>query len=190
MISINDLTKNEINAVKDSVRRSPTYIRKANEYKQAIIKCNTLRSYSILAEMSKMEKEAIQEYISKKDKEKCRMLDLMKDMEQHDIDIINDHINGIIFMADVIEAFAMEVNSVLNKYFPDMKVTMYDKIIELGKAAKEQRQFMDNVTEEIYKNSFGDLADKLQEMVLNKARALSKKIRAKKELKDKIEGKC
>lgn len=105
------------------------------------------------------------------------MENLMRDMTEEDRDEINVLTNCVIFLCDMVETFTMDCDAVLRKYHPDYRIEMFDRIAECGKAAREQVEFMSRNTGMAYQTVFADDADKITELVRNKARSLVRKLK-------------
>lgn len=184
-ITLNDIPKEE----KDKFIL--TLSQNDKEYQKLLNKYAALRRALRLAEAARIKKQIEQHIQLRLDSvlvharnQAVQMARLFEDMEENEIIEINTKINSIILLCDIIETFSMDINHIVKKYHPDYRVDMYDKFAELGKEARSQMKFMHDVSEDVYQDSFADVADNLQEMVINKAKALSRKIKKAREAKD------
>lgn len=124
-----------------------------------------------------LEGKVINEYLSRYKGEAERMDRLMQDMPDSDREEMNVNVNVIIFLCDQMESLVMECNSILKRHHPEYRLEMFDRLTEVGKEAKEHVRFMSEVTEMMYQTNFGDYADDMTEMVMNKARAFIRKMK-------------
>lgn len=123
-----------------------------------------------------IETKVINEYLAEYKGQAESMENLMRDMTEEDRDEINVLTNCVIFLCDMVETFTMDCNEILKKYHPDYRIEMFDRITECGKAAREQVEFMSRNTGMGYQTAFAGDADKITELVRNKARSFVRKL--------------
>lgn len=95
---------------------------------------------------------------------------------------MNIYTNTIIFLCDMIEILSSDSDQILKKYHPDYNIEMFNKIIQVGKEAKNHIKFMSENTDMIYQVSFANGADDISELLMNKVKAFIRKFRSKTEV--------
>lgn len=78
-----------------------------------------------------------------------------------------------IFMAcDIIESGVMDINEVMKKVDPTMKVEMFDKLLAIANEAKEHLEFLRRNSTVLQDIMWGDKCDDMYLMMQNKAKAI------------------
>ncbi|MBO4787077.1 MAG: hypothetical protein J5510_08420 [Prevotella sp.] len=78
-----------------------------------------------------------------------------------------------IFMAcDIIESGVMDINDVMKKVDPTMKVEMFDKLLGMANEAKEHLEFLRRNSTVLQDIMWGDKCDDMYLMMQNKAKAI------------------
>lgn len=130
-------------------------------------------------QLEELKESVFQNLLAEAEEEKVEMCTLMGCMTDEDRANIALFANAIIFMSDAIESFSMEMETILKKHYPTYSIEVYDSMIQLGKQAKTQMEYMARVTDSVYQLNFADYADELQGHVLNKVRAMLRKTKEK-----------
>ncbi len=178
-LTVEDLPESVVERMKKAINEDVQMVKLRGGYQDLIRRRQFAAAMDLKRRMKGIEERVINEYLATYEGETVSMQSLMGDMSVQDRDEINVCTNSIILMCDMIETFVMDFNQILQKYHPDYKVEMYDKILAMGKEAKEHVRFMSNATGDCYQCAFADSADDLTEMVRNKAKAIIKKVKAK-----------
>lgn len=84
--------------------------------------------------------------------------------------------NAIALFIDWIELLAMRVDKSIQLAVPNAKLHHYDKILEVGKAAKEQGQYMFEKTSSEYQQAIADNSDALMEKTIKGVKTIMKKM--------------
>lgn len=148
-------------------------------YAEAVRGMRYVDAEKIRRSMVQREEEIVREANMRMDGERVQMYTLMGDMTQADRDELNTLTNCVILCCDMIETFTMDANQILHRSHPDCHIEMFDRLIAVGKEAKAQMRFMEDATDTLYQTEFTGHADKLTEMVRNKACSLIRRVRSK-----------
>ena len=100
-------------------------------------------------------------------------------MNEEDKDLMSAYGNAIIMIADCLETICMDTNNMLQKYHPNFRIEMFDKLNELAKEARNHVRLIDGYeNSEYYYNLFADVSDNMREMIVNKGRSFCNKLKA------------
>lgn len=178
-LTINDLPPEVVNRMRDMISSDEKIINMRNK-KLDLLRCRDyIGAQKISSMINAIESRVINQYLADYEGQSERMNNLMGDMSEADREEINILTNSIIFLCDTIETWSMDFNAILQKYHPDYKIEMYNKIIQLGKEAKEQVEFMSKNTDMVYQVAFADSGDEITIHILNKVKSFIKKLRRK-----------
>jgi len=144
-----------------------------SEYQELTKRYNTLvkaqkfvQSGNVLQQMrerysviSKTVRESIVE-------EQVQIKDMMKDMPKESVNDLVLWTNSIVVMSDWIELLTMRINEVVSEKDPSARVEMFDKIIAVGKEAKNHVDFMGETTSMAFRTDFADNSDIMLEKFL------------------------
>lgn len=86
------------------------------------------------------------------------------------LDKINTLIIAMYMASDMLEFFAIDINSELKKADPTARFEMFDPIREVGKKARENLSYLWKNTSMYDTEDFNDQADNIREMLVNKAK--------------------
>lgn len=188
-ITIEDLPLGVQRQMRDSIRKDSAFMELSGAWARLIKTGQFARAAIIKKKMDEIEDETIRLYIKEYVHATSEpMMNLLKGMNVDDVEQWNVNVNAIILLCDMVETLVSECNQTLKKYHPDFRLEMFDHVGELGKEVQQQVQFMSNCTTMMYQTNFGDAADDIYEMVMNKCRAFSRRmIRLNKEKTEKEE---
>lgn len=99
-------------------------------------------------------KTNLDKYISKKiesyyklvNRDKVAFADLMNEMTLEEVQECKFKSNMIIRLADMIEFYAMDIESILDNYIIDGKIQLFDRVREAGRGAKEVVDYLGTTT--------------------------------------------
>lgn len=86
------------------------------------------------------------------------------------LDKINTLIIAMYIASDMLEFFAIDINSELKKADPTASFEMFDPIREVGKKARENLSYLWKNTSMYDTEDFNNQADDIREMLINKAK--------------------
>lgn len=176
-ITIDDLPKGVQKNLRDSIRRDKKFMEVSEEWSNLIKSGQYVRAMKVKKLMDEIENKTLALYVKEYVRENSEpMINLLKEMSVEDVEEWNVNVNAIILLCDMVEILVSECNQTLHKYHPDYRLEMFDKIDELGEEVHNQVKFMSACTSMMYQTNFGDAADNIFEMVMNKSRAFSRRM--------------
>lgn len=178
-LTINDLPEDVVEKMRQAIQEDPQMLALKDKHLAYIRSRQYAKAVDLKQKMQGIEECVIREYLENYEGETESMASLMTEMTSEDRNTINVCTNAIILICDMIETFSMDFNEILQKYHPDYRLEMYDKIMQVGKEAKAHVKFMSECTDMVYQCSFADSADDITELVRNKAQSLIRKAKAK-----------
>lgn len=181
-LTINDLPENVVEEMKKAIRAEAQMQVLQQKKLQALKAYNYVEVARLAKLIKEVEIRVINEYLSNYEGEAVRMDSLMVDMSEEDREKMNIYTNAIIFLSDMIETLSIESDQILKKYHPDYNLEMFNRLIQLGKEAKNHVKFMSENTDMVYQVSFASGADDITELLMNKVKAFIRKLRNKNEV--------
>ena len=173
------ITKELRGEIMKRVRTSRAYMQLSAAYQEYRMKGHWNQARLVCQKMKKIEDDVLKEVVKNYKYEKREMTDIIAPMSSEDKERMNAYANGLIMMSDVIEVFISEINQTIKKYNPDMRLTSFNELRRLADEAKKQVVFFDDTYKDEYvSNLFGITADKLNEMIFNKAKSFCNKVKA------------
>lgn len=149
----------------------------AATYQHHKAKGNMMQAMMAKKMMQKVEDNVFEEFFKQAYKTKVSMYEIMKDMSKEDQLTMNSYANGIMLLADVLDNIVCEMNNMVKRYKPYMRVTSFDDLKGLTKEAKKTVYTFDmNAKEKYAIDLFGITADNLFEMIVNKAKSFVNKL--------------
>lgn len=188
-LTINDLPTDVVEKMRKAINEDAQMIALENKRSTLLMSRQYMKAMELKKKMKAIEDRVINEYLRNYEGQAERMDNLLEGMDKEDKESINVCSNAIVLLCDMIETFSIDFNEILQKYHPDYRLEMYDKIIQLGKEAKGQVKFMSECTDSLYQYSFADSADDITELLRNKVRSLIRKIKNKSKDHDRQEEK-
>lgn len=113
------------------------YVNRLNEYKKKRNLSGVKKMQDIL---DKLENDTLNNYISSVVEESSTIADLMEDMSEKHQEILMTSLHGVCFMCDIINILLLDANDVINKYYPDSKLSYFDKLNKLREEVKVQSE--------------------------------------------------
>ena len=103
---------------------------------------------------------------------------MVKGMNKDDMDMMCAYGYSVVMLADSLDTILMEVDQLMKKYYPGYKIHAFDKLKQLGKESKNCLSLVEGLggNDPYYMNLYGDSADKLTEMIVNKAKSFLNKV--------------
>lgn len=181
-LTINDLPEDVVEEMKKAIRAEAQMQVLQQKKLQALKAYNYVEVARLAKLIKEVENRVINEYLANYEGEAVRMDSLMVDMSEEDREKMNIYTNAIIFLSDMIETLSIESDQILKKYHPDYNLEMFNRLIQLGKEAKNHVKFMSENTDMVYQVSFADGADDIAELLMNKVKAFIRKLRNKNEV--------
>ena len=171
------ITKELRDEVLRRVRTSPQYMRLSAAYQQFRTTGNWMQASIVCKKMKSIEDVAFEEIIKHYKHERVEMSDIISPMSKEDRATMNTYANCMMMISDVIHNMIMDMNSLVKKYNPDMKVISFNDLESLSNEAKKHVLAFDGTYKDDYvTNLFGTTADKLYEMIFNKAKSFVTKV--------------
>lgn len=90
--------------------------------------------------------EKIESYYKLVNRDRVAFADLMAEMTPEEVQDCKFKSNMIIRLADMIEYYSLEIESILDNYIMDGKIMLFDKIRDAGKGAKEVIDYLGTTT--------------------------------------------
>ena len=88
----------------------------------------------------------IESYYKIVNRDRVAFADLMSEMTPEEVQACKFQSNMIIRLADMIEYYSLEIESILDNYIMDGKIMLFDKIRDAGKGAKEVIDYLGTTT--------------------------------------------
>lgn len=136
-----------------------------------------MQAQLIAQKMREIEEKVFLEFLKETTKARECMSNILAPMSEEDRGCMNAYANALMLVSDVIEVLISEMNQMVKKYRPDMRVVTFDKLNILSKEAKKNVLSIDQTFKDEYaENLFGDTADKLYGLIYNQAKSFCTKI--------------
>lgn len=173
---IKDLPKEVKDKLLERLESNPSVAKLRNEYRAALGRRNYITATMLLMRIDEEKVKLLKECYSKYEGEVVKVGDIRSRMKNEDFEEIVVQTNAIVMCCDIIEILVMDFEQIYHKYEPTGKVIMYDKLIELGKAAKEHVRMLNGRIDDFYLCNFGDTSDDMHDMLVNKVKKLIRKV--------------
>jgi hypothetical protein len=149
------------NPVAMRLRRNALLMESQRNYVAAMKALQTLDQARVSAQQRLMEEQGYAE-------EKVTLLEMGLSHEQ--LDKINTLTIALYMACDMLEFFALDINSILKKKDPTAHFEMFDPILKIGKQAKENLAYLSRNTSMYDDEFFNDSSDDMRKLLLNKAK--------------------
>lgn len=179
-LTVNDLSADVVERMKKMINEDRQMLKLRERHASFLRSHRYMEAMKLKQMMDGIEKRVINQCLSEYEGMSESMDNFMREMSEEDREEINVLTNSIIMLCDMVETFTMDCNGILKKYHPDYRIEMFDRVSECGKAAKAQVDFMSKSTDMVYQCAFAEDADKITEMVRNKAKAFIRKLERRK----------
>lgn len=167
---------------------NPKAVNLLKQAEQAKSQGNYIAAMSAYKKLEEARLSAQYNLMHNEEKEVEKVTLLQMGLSQEDLDRINT-LNIAMYMAcDMIEFFALEVNSILQKQDESARFEMFDPIRKVGKEARANLSYLWKNTNMFDTEVFNDNADDMREMLVNKAKKVYREYA--KHVADKEQGKA
>ena len=178
-LTIEELPKEIVDGMMSKIHKHPKYIGLAQKKAMYLKNGNYFLAMETAKAMEKIVKECLAEYIKHYEGECKKVNELTDSMTDEDRDTMAALGNSIVMMADCLETICMDCNGLLNKYHPNFRIEMFDKLQELANEARSHVRLIDGYeNSDYYYNLYGDSADKLKDLIVNKGKSFVNKLKA------------
>lgn len=178
-LTIEELPKEIVDGMMSKIHKHPRYIGLSQKKAMYLKNGNYFLAMETAKAMEKIVKECLAEYIKHYEGECKKVNELTDSMTDEDRDTMAALGNSIIMMADCLETICMDCNELLHKYHPNFRIEMFDKLVELANEARSHVRLIDGYeNSDYYYNLYGDSADKLKDLIVNKGKSFVNKLKA------------
>ena len=178
-LTIEELPKEIVDGMMKKINKHPKYIGLAQKKAMYLKNGNYFLAMETSKAMEKIVKECLANYIKHYEGECKKVNELTDSMTDEDRDTMAALGNSIVMMADCLETICIDCNGLLNKYHPNFKIEMFDKLQELANEARSHVRLIDGYeNSDYYYNLYGDSADKLKDLIVNKGKSFVNKLKA------------
>lgn len=172
-----DLPKDIQELVLKEIYATPKYMNLVATYQHHKAKGNMMQAMMAKKMMQEVEDNVFEEFFKQAYKTKVSMYEIIKDMNKEDQLTMNSYANGIMLLADVLDNIMIEMNQLVKRYKPDMKVVAFDNFNGVIKEAKKTVYTFDmNARDEYASDLFGITGNNLFQMIINKSKSFVKKL--------------
>jgi hypothetical protein len=176
---IEDLPKEIVDGMMKKINEHPAYIGLVKKKAMYLKNGNYVLAMQTAQAMERVKQECFANYIKYYEGEVKNMRELTESMTEEDRDTMSALGNSIVMLADCLETICMETNQLLKKYHPTFHVEMFDTLQALANEASAHVRLLDGYENHTYyDNLYGDTADSLCKMILNKGRSFINKLKA------------
>jgi hypothetical protein len=171
------LSKDEIEQIYKEIRLNPEYLKHQHKYNQWVRQGDYMKAHFEQKVMKEMEIKTF-EIVAK---QRINIWEIVKEKIAHipdeDKQYLNISSNALRMIADVIEVFIMDINTIMKRNGLN-DVDEYNKLQNALNEAKSCVRVFDNLTnDEKVINMFGDGCDNLYKLVFNKASSFVNKVK-------------
>ena len=178
--------------VRDNFEKAFQNNPKAEELRQVAQNAERLGQYTIALDAAKKLNEArmrAQHNLMHNQEQEVEKVTLLQmGLSHEDLDKINTLTIAMYMACDMIEFFALDVNSILQKQDKSARFEMFDPIRKVGKEARANLSYLWKNTSMFDTEVFNDISDDMREMLVNKAKKVYRKYA--KHVSDKEQGKA
>lgn len=182
-LTVNDLPADVVERMRQEINRDRQMSRLVERRSALLAAHRYVEAMRLKRTMCEVETKVINRYLAEYEGQSESLDRLMRGMSVEDRDGLNLLTNCIVMSCDMVETFTMECNALLQKYHPDCRIEMFDKVAECGKAAGAQVRFMSRSTDLFYQYAFADDADRITELVRGEVESFIGKLKRKEEEK-------
>lgn len=163
-------------SIQKKIRNSLRIAALREEYTRLVRARKYMQASEVQKKIAKEEQVIHDSVFKKYETERVGVMDLLMSLTEEELKEWNLKVNSILFMCDMVERMQMDCSELIKKYHPLCSFEMFNRLVELGKEAGEQVKFMTRVTENTYQNNFGNYADDMYEMIINKCRSFERRM--------------
>ncbi len=178
-LTIEELPKEIVDGMMKKINKHPKYLDLAQKKAMYLKNGNYFLAMETAKAMEKIVKECLANYIKHYEGECKKVNELTDSMTDEDRDMMSALGNSIVMMADCLETICMDCNELLHKYHPNFRIEMFDKLVELANESRVHVRLIDGYeNSDYYYNLYGDSADKLKDLIVNKGKSFVNKLKA------------
>lgn len=185
-LTINDIDSSVSESIKKELRGKKDYINMVNRKNELLRKHKFIEAMSVSKLIEHIEELAINDFLRKYNGELVKVNTLLVAMTPEEQERMSAYGNALVLLADAMETAVIECNTLIQKYHPKTRIEMFDKLVEIGKEAKRHVRMLDDYqADEFYMQAYGDAADNLCELAVNKAKGFIRKVKKHEETTNK-----
>lgn len=172
------LPKEVVEEIKKEIRNHPQY-RGLHEKKRIFINTqNYVMAMQTQNMIDRFEKQTLEQCAKTYMDRVKNVGEMVRGMNKEDMDMMCAYGYSIVLLSDSLDTILMETDQLMAKYYPGYKIHAFDKLKQLGKEAKNCMSLVDGLggNDPYYMNLYGTSADKLTEMIVNKAKSFLTKV--------------
>ena len=172
-----DLTDEERKQVMDMFESYPGVVKLRQEILYLAKTKNPLRAAQVQGRINQLKQRYLEELMNQVDHVSVQMDEMNVRMTDEELDMLTVDLNMVFILADMLEVTSMEINELLQRYDPTMQFADFVGLNKITQECRLKMSWMGKVATDKYQRVFGDSADNLREMVVNKVRSLIRKSR-------------
>lgn len=172
------LPKEVIEEFKKEIRNHPRFKRLHEKKKVFINTQNYVMAMQMQDMIDRFEKQIFEQCVKTYMDRVKNVGEMVRGMNKEDMDMMCAYGYSIVLLSDSLDTILMETDQLMAKYYPGYKIHAFDKLKQLGKEAKNCMSLVDGLggNDPYYMNLYGTSADKLTEMIVNKAKSFLTKV--------------
>lgn len=185
-MTINDLSTERTDELLRQIRELPEFKALEKNRNRLLVERRYVEAQKLLNTMKMMEDKILSEYLNKVNEMKVEMNDLIADMSVEDQECMAAYCNAFMMTADAMESFILNANQLIKRYHPYTDFIMFDDLNKVAKMAAEKVKMLEKYKDDAYyMNNYGDAADKVYELIENKARGFFRRMKRHQDSLDK-----
>ena len=185
-LTINDIDSSVLESIMKEVRGKKDYMNMVNRKNELLRKHKFIEAMRVSKLIEHIEELAINDFLRKYNGELVKVHTLLVAMTPEEQERMSAYGNALVLLADAMETAVIECNTLIQKYHPKTRIEMFDKLVEIGKEAKRHVRMLDDYqADEFYMQAYGDAADNLCELAVNKAKGFIRKVKKHEETDNK-----
>ena len=185
-LTINDIDSSVLESIMKEVRGKKDYMNMVNRKNELLRKHKFIEAMRVSKLIEHIEELAINDFLRKYNGELVKVHTLLVAMTPEEQERMSAYGNALVLLADAMETAVIECNTLIQKYHPKTRIEMFDKLVEIGKEAKRHVRMLDDYqADEFYMQAYGDAADNLCELAVNKAKGFIRKVKKHEETANK-----
>ena len=185
-LTINDIDSSVLESIKKELRGKKDYMNMVNRKNELLRNHKFIEAMRVSKLIEHIEELAINDFLRKYNGELVKVHTLLVAMTPEEQERMSAYGNALVLLADAMETAVIECNTLIQKYHPKTRIEMFDKLVEIGKEAKRHVRMLDDYqADEFYMQAYGDAADNLCELAVNKAKGFIRKVKKHEETTNK-----
>ena len=177
-LTINDIDSSVLESIIKEIRGKKDYMNMVNRKNELLRKHKFIEAMRVSKLIEHIEELAINDFLRKYNGELVKVNTLLVAMTPEEQERMSAYGNALVLLADAMETAVIECNTLIQKYHPKTRIEMFDRLVEIGKEAKRHVRMLDDYqADEFYMKAYGDAADNLCELAVNKAKGFIRKVK-------------